>query len=149
MKLDAKTVTERTLDLHEKLRAAGLKVTLQRLAVYRALLESDGHLTAEQVQQAVAADDTPLPISTVYNVLETLVGIGAIGEIATDGGTKLFDRTPGRHHHFIDLDTGEVLDLDDHAGVKLDLHALARRGFAVEGAKLTIYGRRKRLHNKD
>ncbi|MCC6575287.1 MAG: transcriptional repressor [Planctomycetes bacterium] len=144
MKLDARQIETRTQELYEKLRAAGLKVTLQRLAVYRVLLQSHGHLTAEQVHQAVARDNPALSLSTVYNVLETLVKIGAIGEITTDGGTKLFDRTPGDHHHFIDTETGEVIDLDDSAGVKLDLNALARRGFAVEGAKLTVYGRRKK-----
>lgn len=144
MKLEARQVRERIAELYEKLRAAGLKVTLQRLAVYRVLLESHGHLTAEQVYQAVAADNPALSLSTVYNVLETLVKIGAIGELSTDDGTKLFDRTPGDHHHFVDVDTGEVLDLDADAGVKLDLHALARKGYDVQGAKLTVYGRRKR-----
>ena len=144
MKLDAKQIADRTHDLHEKLRATGLKVTLQRLAVYRALLESHGHLTAEQVHQAVARDNAALSLSTVYNVLETLVEIGAISEIVTDDGAKLFDRTTAPHHHFVDLDTGEVLDIEDGAGIKLDLQGLARRGYAVQGAKLTVYGRRKK-----
>lgn len=144
MKLNARQIEQHMQAFNDLLREAGLKITQQRLVIYRALQESSGHLTAEQVHQNVGRDNPTLSLSTVYSTLETLVGIGAIAEITMDGGTKLFDRTTSPHHHFIDLDTGEVQDLDADDAIKLDLHALARRGYTIEKTRVTVYGRAKR-----
>ena len=144
MKLNTRQIEQHMQAFNDLLRQAGLKITQQRLVIYRALQESSGHLTAEQVHQSVGRDNPTLSLSTVYSTLETLVGIGAIAEITMDGGTKLFDRTTSLHHHFIDLDTGEVQDLDADDAIKLDLHALARRGYTIEKTRVTVYGRAKR-----
>ena len=144
MKLNAHEIEHRLEDFNELLRARGLKITQQRLVIFRALQESHGHLTAEQVHGAVVKDNPTLSLSTVYATLETLVEIGALAEITMDDGKKLFDRTTSAHHHFVDIDTGAVSDLEDSDAIKLDLKSLARKGYVIEKARVTVYGRAKK-----
>ena len=144
MKLNAHEIEHRLEDFNELLRARGLKITQQRLVIFRALQESHGHLTAEQVHGAVAKENPTLSLSTVYATLETLVEIGALAEITMDDGKKLFDRTTSAHHHFVDIDTGAVSDLEDSDAIKLDLKSLARKGYVIEKARVTVYGRAKK-----
>lgn len=144
MKLSAHEIEHRQAAFLELLREKGLKVTQQRLVIFRALQESHGHLTAEQVHEAVKADNPSLSVSTVYATLETLVQIGALAEITMDDGRKLFDRTTSAHHHFVDLDSGAVSDLEDSEAIRLDLKALARKGYVIEKARVTVYGRARK-----
>lgn len=144
MKLSAHEIEHRLADFNELLRAKGLKVTQQRLVIFRVMQQSHGHLTAEQVHAAVSRDNPTLSLSTVYATLETLVEIGALAEITMDDGRKLFDRTTSAHHHFVDIDTGAVSDLDECDAIKLDLKALAKKGYIIEKTRVTVYGRAKK-----
>ena len=57
----------------ERCREAGLNVTPQRIAIYRALLASEDHPTPEMLYRAVSRDMPSLSLATIYKTLDTLV----------------------------------------------------------------------------
>src|SRR5690349_17050674 len=59
--------------LREALEANGQRFTDQRAAVYRFLLGTTAHPTADEVFTAVRADIADISLATVYKALETLV----------------------------------------------------------------------------
>ncbi len=91
----------------------GVKPTPQRMVIAQYVLHSKRHPTADQVFQAVA-EKLPVALSraTVYNTLNTLVGAGALKEVYLESGPARYDANIDEHHHFIDVKTGQVFDID-------------------------------------
>lgn len=95
----------------ERLRAAGIGVTFQRLEIARALFARRQHLTAEQVLRAVNAHDLSASKATVYNTLRLFVDKGLLREVVIDSARIVYDSATVEHHHIFDIDTGELTDV--------------------------------------
>lgn len=98
-------------DLQQRLLRAGIRPTLQRLAVASVLLGRPTHLTAEQVRAAALARLPDLSRATVYAVLQLFVARGLLKALPVDGAATVYDSTMEPHHHLYDVETGEVADL--------------------------------------
>lgn len=85
----------------EKLRAAGLRVTPQRRAVWSAFGEGAGdHLTADEVLGRARAALPELSRATVYNTLAALVEAGLLRAVESRGAV-VYDPNPDpSHQHF-------------------------------------------------
>ena len=132
---DADAVLRRALD------ASGHRFTEQRAAVYRRLLMTDQHPTADDVFTPVRADIPDISLATVYKSLETLVGCGLAVKLTYGDGSARYDGRTDPHPHARCLKCGAVLDVPG----KLDPDVLDRLGpldgFAVEGYRLELVGR--------
>jgi Fur family transcriptional regulator, iron response regulator len=96
------------------LSAAGLRPTRQRLALAALLFSgSDRHVTAERLFDEAIAARLSVSLATVYNTLHQFTAAGLLREIAVDGAKVYFDTNVSEHHHFLNEDTGELLDIDD------------------------------------
>jgi Fe2+ or Zn2+ uptake regulation protein len=126
--------------LSEALRARGLRVTPQRIAIARALRELDGHVTAEVVYGHVSTQMPGVSLPTVYAALELLQQLGLIRRVATEGGTVVWDARVADHHHAVCTRCGVIVDVDaelDQSGV---MAAAQAAGFAVDDAQLVVRG---------
>ena len=102
----------RSPNLLERLRAAGLRPTRQRLALARLLFEQgDRHVSAEQLHSEAVAASVPVSLATVYNTLHQFVGAGLLREVVVNPGRSYFDTNMGDHHHFFFEDTGQLVDI--------------------------------------
>jgi Fur family transcriptional regulator, stress-responsive regulator len=92
-----------------RLRAAGLRITPQRRAVWSAFgAGPNGHLTADEV---FARARQELPRATVYNTLAALVGAGLLREVENRGAV-LYDPNPDpTHQHFRCRGCGRLHDV--------------------------------------
>ena len=88
-------------ELVDLLRSRGLRVTAQRLDVYRVVVEFDGHPTPEEVLHAVRLRQPSISLNTVYTTLETLVGAGAIQRGDVAAGPLRYDAKLEPHHHVV------------------------------------------------
>jgi Fur family transcriptional regulator, peroxide stress response regulator len=120
----AAALGRRVDSLVRRCRDAGLNVTPQRLAIYRALLEAEDHPSPEDLHRRVRPSMPSLSLATVYKALDTLQRLGVVEEVHVSGDTKRFDANPERHHHLICRRCQRVLDFYD-AG--LDAIAPPRR----------------------
>ena len=91
---------------------AGVKPTAQRLAVARYLFLDADHPTADEVKAAVDRFFPKISLATVYNTLHALEAGGLLKAVKRpDSGKVVYDRNTTHHHHFIDRDSGEILDI--------------------------------------
>jgi Fur family transcriptional regulator, iron response regulator len=96
----------------ERLRAAGLRPTRQRLALANLLLEnSDRHVTAEQLHGEAVAAAIPVSLATVYNTLHQFTQAGLLREVVVEPGRSYFDTNTTDHHHFFWETTGRLQDI--------------------------------------
>jgi Fur family iron response transcriptional regulator len=98
----------------ERLKAAGLRPTRQRLALAKLLLESGPrHVTAEELFHEARSAGIPVSLATVYNALHQFTGVGLLREVVVDLGQSYFDTNISHHHHFFDESSGTLTDIPD------------------------------------
>ncbi len=85
----------------EKLRAAKLRPTRQRLALAR-LLFDDGarQVTAESLHTEALSQHVRVSLATVYNTLHQFTRSGLLREVVVDSARSYFDTNTAHHHHF-------------------------------------------------
>jgi Fur family iron response transcriptional regulator len=96
----------------DRLRAAGLRPTRQRLALARLLFDGgDRHISAEQLHTEAVSNNIRVSLATVYNTLHQFTDVGLLREIVVDAGRSYFDTNTSEHHHFFYEKTGKLCDI--------------------------------------
>ncbi|MFO0998001.1 MAG: Fur family transcriptional regulator [Alphaproteobacteria bacterium] len=96
----------------ERLRAAGLRPTRQRLALVRLLFDKgDRHVTAEQLHAEAQANGVSISLATIYNSLHQFTAAGLLREVVVDSVRRYFDTNISGHHHFFLEDEGTLQDI--------------------------------------
>lgn len=98
-------------DLAALLRQHGIQPSAQRLAVAEYVLTTHDHPSAEQVFARVKRTLPMLSRATIYNTLNLFAGKGLLVELVLAEGKVVFDAKVDRHHHFIDDESGRILDI--------------------------------------
>jgi len=93
-----------------KCHRASLKVTPQRMAIYRILVESKEHPSAERVYQQVRKELPNISFDTVNRTLLTLNDIGAAFVVEGSGDAKRFDGNLQSHQHFKCVKCKRIID---------------------------------------
>jgi Fur family transcriptional regulator, peroxide stress response regulator len=125
------------------LASKGLKITQQRIVVYRALLDSDTHPTAEQIYDIVKGENPVISVATVYKTLEKLVEKKLINKVPAAQGTMRYDARTDNHNHIYISNTNEIMDYDDAELKKILLTYLEKKQFSnlkITDFKLQIKG---------
>lgn len=123
----------------ERLRAAGLRVTPQRRAVWAAFEDGEsGHLTAEEVLGRARRGMPELARATVYNALGEMVRAGLL-KVVDGGPPALYDPNPDpAHHHFRCRSCRGLYDV--HVEGVEGLGISGGEGFAVERKTIMFVG---------
>lgn len=99
-------------ELLQRLRAAGLRPTRQRLALARLLFEKgDRHVTADELRAEADAAGVGVSLATVYNTLNQFTQVGLLREVAVEAGRAYFDTNTSDHHHFFFEEGGRLADI--------------------------------------
>ena len=96
--------------IEEKCRQAGLKITPQRIEIYKALLKTEEHPSAEMVFKKVRKVFPNISLDTVNRTLITLSKIGAASIVEGSGGAKRYDANLDDHQHFKCIKCKRVID---------------------------------------
>jgi len=91
----------------------GILPTPQRLEIAHILLEKPQHLSAEHIIEKLRVAHSAVSKATVYNTLNLFSERGLIREVMVDPVRKFYDSTTRPHHHFYNVDTGELRDIPD------------------------------------
>ncbi len=124
-----------------KLAAFGIQPTPQRLAVAEFVLNTAAHPTADEVWMHVRARCPTLSRATVYNTLNLFTERGLIKAHALREGAAVFDPRVAPHHHFIDEETGTVLDIPWDAVKVTGEQSI--QGVEVREYQVVLRGRRR------
>lgn len=94
----------------EVCRGHGLKITHQRLEIYKFLLRSTKHPTAEGLYSELVRTLPTLSLDTVYRTLGTFVELGLVKRVETVGHQTRFEANMEQHHHFFCDQCGRLID---------------------------------------
>jgi Fur family peroxide stress response transcriptional regulator len=91
-------------------RKAGLKLTHQRLEIFRELAAAVDHPSAEALHQRLTGRIPTLSLDTVYRTLGTLARHGLVHKVETGESNARFEVVFERHHHLICSHCLEIVD---------------------------------------
>lgn len=93
------------------LKAHGINPSAQRVAVAQYVLHTKDHPAADEVWNRVKERFPHVSRATVYNTLNLFVRRGLLRQFILTEGRTVFDPNTGKHHHFVDEDTGKIHDV--------------------------------------
>lgn len=89
----------------------GLRITNQRVALLKVLLESDDHPDAVELFRRLKASDASISLATIYRNLASLESVGVAERHYFEGHGARYESTISEHHdHIVDLDSNEVIE---------------------------------------
>lgn len=121
-------------------KTAGLKVTQQRLEIYRELLEARDHPSAETLHKRLAKRLPTLSLDTVYRTLATFEQCKVVQRLETRESQARFEALTSRHHHFLCHQCGKVIDFMWPGFDAIEPPASLTGIGAVEGAHVVMHG---------
>jgi Fur family ferric uptake transcriptional regulator len=100
--------------LIQTLRGRGYRITPQREMIVQTLVQSERHMSAEEIYQQVQSFTRATNIATVYRTLELLVAEGMACQNDLGSGRVVYSsRQHGTHIHLVCRQCGEVIDADN------------------------------------
>lgn len=129
-------------DFSNKLKNAGLKITLPRLKIL-GILENhtDQHFTVEDIYKLLLQEDEEIGIATIYRVLTQCEQAGLVKRLQFEEGPALFELSCDDHHdHFVCTSCGMVMEFHDDIIEKRQREIAAKAGYEMEDHSMVLYG---------
>ena len=98
--------------LVDALRQHGINPTHQRIEIAYAIFSRGEHLSADQILALVNGRASETSKATVYNTLNLFLEKRLIREVIVDPSKVFYDPNTDPHHHFYNVDTGALTDID-------------------------------------
>ena len=117
-----------------------LKITPQRVAIYRELFNSNSHPTADTIYQNVKKEYPNISFDTVNRTLLTFAQIGVLEVVEIFGGAKRFDTDVKNHHHLHCVQCGQIQDFINDDYDNLDVPADIHNYFQVKSKRVVLKG---------
>jgi Fur family iron response transcriptional regulator len=130
-------------EIAQLLTASGVFPTAQRIDVALVMLAKPQHLSADQIIASIRAMGSHVSKATVYNTLNLFCERGLLRTVEVDPTRQYYDSTIEAHHHFYNVDTGELTDIPVGA-ITLNVNAGLPPGTEQTGVDVVIRVRRGR-----
>jgi Fur family peroxide stress response transcriptional regulator len=124
-----------------------LKITPQRVAIYKELLKLDTHPTADAIYKIVKTEYPNISFDTVNRTLLTLAEIGVVDIVEIFGGAKRFDPKVTTHHHMHCTRCGKVFDFYSRVYDNLKIPEEVHDQFQVVSKRVVLKGTCKTCRN--
>jgi Fur family iron response transcriptional regulator len=124
-------------DILAKFHERGVLPTAQRMEVANVLLTKAQHLSAEQIIDRLRQENCAVSKATVYNTLNLFIERGLIKECLVDPERRFYDSITEPHHHFYNVDTGELSDIP-MSEIEISGLPLLPKGTELQGAELIV-----------
>ena len=98
----------------EKLRSSGLRPTKQRIKICKLLFDRKKtfHFTINDISKILEkVTNKKISLATIYNTVHSFKKKGYLKEISVNSNKNYFDTNTSNHHHFLDINTNELIDL--------------------------------------
>ncbi len=124
------------------LRDRHLPVTRQRDVVARALFESDGHLSVEELQRRLRDQQIRVGTATIYRSLEVLLQSGLVRSHDFGEGYKRYEASVGRgpHGHLICARCGGVTEFSTERFERILPIVADEHGFQYQRHRVEVHG---------
>lgn len=127
-------------DFQEACRAKDLRVTPQRIEIFKELAVAVDHPTAEKLHQRLIERMPTLSLDTVYRTLGTFKNMGLINKVETTESQAHFEVAHVQHHHLICDQCKTIIDFEwrqvDDAVLPEEVQSLG----CFEKKNVVVYG---------
>jgi Fur family ferric uptake transcriptional regulator len=124
----------------QKIVDRGGRRTMSRQAVIRVIVDSHGHVTADDIATEVKKDFPSVDVSTVYRTLETLRDIDIVDRVYFADGSTVYHLKDHQHHHLCCESCGAVQELPITLLESVENSLFAEFGFRVTQRPLGFFG---------
>ena len=128
------------MDYTDKLRAAGLRPTQQRLSISKMLFDRKGtfHFTIKKLKKIVEkGSKKKISVATLYNTVHAFKKKGYLKEISLKGNKNFFDTNTKHHHHFYDEDMSQLVDIEDK-NISIDYLPKTPNGKKIKSVEVLV-----------
>lgn len=124
------------------IRANGLRVTRQRIAVARLLAKEDVALTVQQIYDKIRQSEYVIDQVSVYRSLECLEELGLVHKLANSNYIRCAgDRFDTCHHHMICTECGKVIEFECQEMYSLLIKEVRDKKFIHTDHILEVWGK--------
>ena len=117
-----------------------LKHTKQREAILETFLEATGHVTGEQLYQAVREAHPNIGFTTVYRTMKLLCDAGLANEHHFDDGITRYEIEHEHHDHLVCTKCGKIIEFECQMIETTQLEIADRYEFRVLRHRHELYG---------
>ena len=117
-----------------------LKLTPQRIAVYKYLQSTKEHPSAEIIYKALQPTYPTMSLATVYKALKTLVEVELILELNVGEGNFRYDGNVCSHPHIQCISCGKVDDVEGICFSNINEDVKQHTSYEVLASKIYFYG---------
>lgn len=121
-------------------RKAGLRLTPQRIEIFRELAKAGDHPSAESLHLRLLEKMPTLSLDTVYRTLGTFAGYGLINKVDTIESQARFEVAQILHHHLICRQCKEIIDFHWQFIDEATLPEAVKAWGRVERKNVVAYG---------
>lgn len=125
----------------ERMRAGGGRITSARRALVTALLEYEGHPTAEGLAAAVQARQPDVHQTTIYRILDDLERLGVVEHTHLGHGPAVYHLSESAHPHVVCERCGVVIEVERRAFDALARQLWEKHGFVLHPGHFAVTGR--------
>ena len=125
-----------------RLRAGGLRVTVERRAILEHAVSHLGHFDAEELLASLRRSGSRVSRATVYRTLARLVEAGLVRKHPLDDGRAFYEPAFDRahHEHLVCVRCGEILEFVQDEIERLQEEICREHRFLPVSHSLQIYG---------
>lgn len=125
-----------------------LKLTPQRIAVYKYLQSTKEHPSAETIYKALQTDYPTMSLATIYKALKTLTEVNLVDELNVGEGNFRYDSNVDSHPHIQCICCGRVDDVENVSFKDLNNKITEFTDYEVLTNKVYFYGVCKNCKDK-
>lgn len=133
--MDIQNLENRVNNFISKSKEYGLKVTPQRIAIYRELAKTDQHPSTEMIYKRIKGYYPNISLTTVYRTLETFEKLGLISVVNVLYNAARYDANLNPHHHIVCVNCKKIEDVYDETlddtKINTDIEEYTVTGFSV------------------
>ena len=137
---NAEFIEQRVSEFIIKSKELGIKVTPQRIAIYKELAGTDQHPSTETIYNKIRKYYPNISLTTVYRTLETFEKLGLISVVNVLYNAARYDANLDPHHHIVCTQCKKVEDIYDESLTDLDVSDRTLGDYKIEGYSVLLSG---------
>lgn len=140
MNTETAEIEHRIARFKEAVKASGVKLTHQRLEIFREMAGSADHPDADAIFRKVQRRIPTVSLDTVYRTLWWLNDLGLIATLGPRRESVRFDANLTHHHHYVCVQCGLARDFESAEFNALRIPEAVRRLGSVSGTHVEVRG---------
>lgn len=117
----------------------GLKLTIQRLAIFNSIISRKDHPSTEQVYESLKEKYPTISLATIYKTLHIFNELGLIQELNFSDGNIRYDPNMELHINIVCIKCGRIIDYNNKKVKDLWQPIIADLNFKPKGQRIDIY----------